>query len=94
MVADYAKKYISSVAGKIDAHIRRVVELFHQTRDNAGLWVSTGKEKHRRAGVTEDYAEATDEGPDVLWRVKASQEKLRCAILKYVEFLYSVVSKS
>jgi len=78
MVADYAKKYIFSVAGKIDAHIKRVVELFHQTRDNAGLWVSKEKEKHIRAGATEDYAEATNEDPDILSRVKASQEKLRC----------------
>jgi hypothetical protein len=57
MVAGYTKKHFSSVAGKIDAHIKRVVELFHQTRDNAGLCVSKEREKHRRAGVTEDYAE-------------------------------------
>ena len=33
MVADYAKKHNPSVAEKITAYSRRIVDLFHQTKD-------------------------------------------------------------
>lgn len=92
-VADYAKKHDPSVAEKIATYSKRTVELFRQTKDHASAWDSQEKEKHRRAGATEDYAEASDESLGVLSTWTASQEKLRCTILEFMEFLYSVVSE-
>jgi hypothetical protein len=92
MVADYAKKHDPSVAEKIAARRRRIVDLFNQTKDYAGGWGSAHKETHRLS--TEDYVEATDESWDALDRWTASQETLRRAILEFVKLLYSVVSES
>ncbi len=92
MVADYAKKHNPSVAEKITAYGTLIVDLFHQTKNYASGWNSGDKEKHRLS--TEDYAEATDESWDALDKWTATQEKLRCLILEFVEFLYSVVSES
>lgn len=93
MVAGYAKEHNPSVAEKIAAYSKRIVELFRQTEDYSSVWDSTEKE-HRRAGTTEDYAVATAESLDILSKWAASQEKLRCTILEFVELLYSVVSES
>jgi len=92
MVADYAKKHNPSAAEKIVAYSKRIVELFHQTKDYASGWNSKRKEKRRLS--TEDYTEATDESWDALDKWTVSKEKLRDAILEFMEFLYSVVSKS
>jgi len=91
MVADYAKKHNPSAAEKIVAYSKRIVELFHQTKDYASGWNSKRKEKRRLS--TEDYTEATDESWDALDKWTVSQEKLRDAILEFMEFLYSVISK-
>ena len=92
MVADYAKKQNPSVAEKIATCSKRIVELFHQTKNYACGWNSKQKEKRRLS--TEDYTEATEERWDALDKWTVSQEKLRDAILDFMEFLYSVISKS
>jgi len=92
MVADYAKKHNPSVAENITAYSGRIVDLFHQTKDYASGWDSEHKENHRIS--TEDYVEATDESWDALDKWTVTQEKLRRLVLKFVEFLYSVVSES
>ncbi len=89
IVADYAKKHNPSVAGKIASYSRQIVELFHQTKEYASGWNSKHKEKHTPS--TEDYIEATEESWDALDKWTVTQEKLRRAILEFVEFLYSVV---
>ena len=91
MVADFAKKHNPSVAGKVATYSKQIVDLFHQTKGYAHMWDSKRKEKHRPS--TEDYVEATDESWDTLDKWTASQEKLRCSILEFAEFLYSVVSE-
>jgi len=91
MVADYAKKHNPSAAEKIVAYSKRIVELFHQTKNYASGWNSKHKEKRRLS--TEDYTEATDESWDALDNLTVSKEKLRDAILEFMEFLYSVISK-
>ena len=91
MVADYAKKHNPSVAEKIATCSKRIVELFHQTKDYASGWDSKHKEKH--ALSTEDYTEATDESWDALDKWTGSQEKVRDALLDVRAFVYSVVSK-
>ena len=91
MVADYAKKHNPSVAEEIIAYSRRIVDLFHQTKDNASGWESKHKEKHRLS--TKDYVEATDESWDALDKWTATQEKLRRATLEFVRLLHSVVSE-
>ena len=88
MFADYTKKHNPSVAEKITAYSRRIVDLFHQTKDYASGWDSEHKEKHRLS--TEDYVEATDESWDALDKWVVTQEKLRCLILEFAKFLYSV----
>jgi hypothetical protein len=92
MVADYAKKHNPTVAEKITMQGKRIVNLFHQTKDYASWWKTKYKEKHRLS--TEDYVDASDENWDTLDKWKATQEKLRQAILKFVKLLYSVVSES
>ena len=92
IVANYAKKHNPSVAEKITTYGRQIVNLFHQTKDYASGWETEHKEKHRLS--TEDYVKATDESWDALDKWAATQEKLRCLILEFVEFLYSVVSES
>ena len=91
MVADYAKKHNPSAVEEITTYSKRVVELFHQTKDYARGWNSEHKEKRRLS--TEDYTEATDESWDALDKWTVSQQKLRDAILELMEFLYSVISK-
>jgi len=91
MVADYAKKLKPSAVEEITTHSKRIVELFQQTKNHASGWDSKRKEKRRLS--TEDYTEATDESWDALDRWTVSQEKLRQAILEFMKFLYSVVSK-
>jgi len=91
MVADYAKKHNPSAAEKIATCSKRIVELFHQTKDYASGWNSKHKEKRRLS--TEDYTGATDESWDALDKWTVSQEKLRQAILEFMKLLYSVISK-
>jgi hypothetical protein len=91
MVAEYAKKHDPSAVEKITTYSKRIVELFHQTKDYVSGWDSKRKEK--RGLSTEDYSEATDESWDALDKWTVSQEKLRQAILEFVELLYFVVSK-
>jgi len=91
MVADYAKKHNPSAAEKIATCSKRIVELFHQTKDYASVWHSKRKEKRRLS--TEDYTGATDESWDALDKWTVSQEKLRQAILEFMKLLYSVISK-
>ena len=93
MVADYAKKHNPTVAGKIAAYSKQIVELFHQTKEYASEWDSKRKEKHRSSQETEDFAEATDERLDALNRWTVSQEKLRHVVLGLVGLLYSVASE-
>jgi hypothetical protein len=92
MVSDYAKKHNPSEAKKIAVYCKRIVELFHQTKDYASGWNLKPNEKYRLS--TQDYSEATDESWDALDKWTVSQEKLREEILDFVKFLYSVVSKS
>ena len=91
MVADYAKKHNPSAFKEITTYSKRIVELFHQTKDYASGWNSKHQEKRRLS--TEDYTEATDESWDALDKWTVSKEKLRDAILEFMEFLYSVISK-
>jgi uncharacterized protein YbdZ (MbtH family) len=91
MVADYAKRHNPSVAKDITASSRRIVDLFHQTKDYASGWESKHKEKHRLS--TKDYVEATDESWDALDKWTATQEKLRRATWEFVRLLHSVVSE-
>jgi hypothetical protein len=92
MVADYAANHNPSVTGKIAAYRKRIVDLFHHTKEHAAGWHSTQREK--RTPSTEDYMKATDERWDALERWTATQEKLRHTILEFVQVLYSVVSES
>jgi hypothetical protein len=91
-VVDYAKRQNPPLAEKITAYSRRIVDLFNQTKDYASGWETINDEKHRL--TTKDYAEATDESWDALDKWVVTQEKLRCLILEFVKFLYSVVSGS
>jgi hypothetical protein len=91
MVADYAKKHNLSAAEEITAYRKRIVELFHQTKNYASGWNSKHKEKRRLS--TEDYTEATDESWDKLDKWTVTQEKLRQEILEFMKLMYSVVSK-
>ena len=92
MVAEYAKKHNPSEAKKIAMYSKRIVELFHQTKDYASRWNLKPNENYRLS--TEDYTEATDERWDALDQWTGSQEKLRQTILEFVKLLYSVVSES
>ena len=92
VVADYAKKHNPSAVEEITTYSKRIVELFHQTKDYASVWDSKHKEKRRLS--TEDYTEATDESWDTIDNWTVSQEKLRDAILEFMELLYSVITKS
>ena len=91
VVADYAKKHNPSTAEEIGEYSKRIVDLFHQTKDYASGWNSKHKENCRLS--TEDYTEATDESWDELDKWTVSQEKLRDEILDLMELLYSVISK-
>ena len=91
MVADYAKKHIPSAAEEITTYSKRIVELFHQTKNYASEWNFKHKEKRRLS--TEDYTGATDESWDKLDKWTVTQEKLRQEILDFMKLLYSVVSK-
>ena len=92
MVADYAKKHNPSAVEEITTYSKRIVVLFHQTKDYARGWNSEHKEKRRLS--TEDYTEATDESWDELDKWTVTQEKLRHTILEFMKLLYSVASKS
>ena len=85
MVADYAKKQNPSAVEEITTCSKRIVELFHQTKDYASVWDSKHNEKHEFS--TENYIEATDERWDVLNKWTISQEKLREAILELMDLL-------
>jgi len=91
MVADYAKKHNPSATEEITAYSKRIVELFHQTKNYASGWNSKHKEKRRLS--TEDYAGATDESWDKLDKWTVTQEKLRQEILDFIKLLYSITSK-
>ena len=89
MVAEYAKKHNPSEFEKITLHSKRIVALFHQTRNYASAWNS----KHKSRLSTEDYTEATDESWNELDKWTVSQERLRQEILGFMELLYSIVTK-
>jgi hypothetical protein len=91
-VADYAKKHNPSEAEQITTYGKRIVELFHQTKDYASGW--NFKQKEKRRFSTEDYTEATDESWDIHDKWTVSQEKLRQEILDFMELLYSILSKT
>ena len=91
MVAAYAKKHTPSAVEEIITYSKRIVELFHQTKNYASGRKSMHKEKHELS--TEGYTEATDESWDTLDKWTVSQEKLRDAILELMELLYSVIPK-
>jgi hypothetical protein len=91
IVADYAKQHHPNGAKQIAASRKRIIELFQQTKDYANGWDSKRNEKPGLS--TKDYVEATDESWDALENWTVSQENLRQAILKFVKFLYSVVSQ-
>jgi len=93
MVADYAKEHNPSVAEKIAAHSKRIVELFNQTKKYAGEWDSKRKEKRGNLRETEDFAEATDDRLETLNRWMVSQEELRQTVLELVRLLYSIASE-
>ena len=84
MVADNAKKQNPSIAEKIAENSKRIVDLFHQTRDYASVYDSMRKEKSKLP--TEDYSEVTNESWEALNKLTISQEKLRLAILELIEF--------
>ena len=79
------------MAEKIDTYRKRIIELFHQTKDYASVWDSKQKEKHELS--TYDYTQATNENWDALDNWTGSQEKLQETILEFIKILYSVVSK-
>ena len=91
VVATYAKKHNPLAVEEITTYSKRIVELFHQTKDYASGWNSKHKENRRLS--TEDYTEATDESWDELDNWTVSQEKLRNEILEFMELLRSVISK-
>ena len=84
MVADNAKKQNPSIAEKIAENSKRIVDLFHQTRDYASVYDSMRKEKSKLPA--EDYSEVTNESWEALNKLTISQEKLRLAILELIEF--------
>ncbi len=92
IVAEYAKKHNPAIAEKIATYSKRIVELFHQTREHATR--CDFKQREKQSPSTEDYIKATDVSWDALDRWTATQEKLRHTILEFVKFLYSVVSES
>ncbi|UCE96188.1 MAG: hypothetical protein JSV51_00840 [Candidatus Bathyarchaeota archaeon] len=87
-VGNYIKKHNPSIAEKISAHDRRIVDLFHKARDFANVWGRKHKEKNKLS--TEDYVEATNESWDALDEWVATQEKLRHSILEFMKFLHSI----
>jgi hypothetical protein len=91
IVADYAKKHNPSAAEEITSYNKRIIELFHQTKKYASGWNSNHKEKRRLS--TRDYTEASNESWDALNKWTVTQQKLRQAILEFIDLLYSVVSK-
>jgi hypothetical protein len=62
MVADYAKKHNLSAAKEITSYSKRIVELFHQTKNYTSGWNSKHKEKCRLS--TEDCARANNYLPN------------------------------
>lgn len=90
-VADYAKKHNPSVAEKITTDSKRIIDLFHQTKDFAGGWKTEDKGKNRIS--TKNYVEATDESWDALDNWTVTQEKLRRSIVDLARFLHSVISE-
>ena len=92
IIADYAKKHNLNAVKKITTHSKQIVELFQQTKNYASGWSSKQKEKHSLS--TEDYEEAANESWDELDKWTISQEKLRQAILDFMEVLCSVGIKS
>ena len=88
MVADYAKKHNPSEFEKITLYHKRIVELFHKTKNYACGWNFKHNEKSRLS--TEDYTEATDESWDELDKWTVSQERLRQELLDFIQVFYSV----
>ena len=91
IIADFTKKHNPDAVKEITAYSKQILELFHQTKNYASGWSS--KQKEKRSLSTEDYEEATNESWDELDKWTVSQEKLRQAILDFMEVLCSVISK-
>ena len=92
IIADFTKKHNPDAVKEITAYSKQILELFHQTKNYASGWSS--KQKEKRSLSTEDYEEATNESWDELDKWTVSQEKLRQAILDFMEVLCSVGIKS
>ena len=91
LITDHTKKRYPSAIKEITAYNKRIIDLFHQTKNYAGGWDSKQREKIKLS--TKDYSEATTKNWDDFDQWTASQEKLRNAILELVDFLYSINSK-
>jgi len=91
LITDHTKNHYPSTTKEISTYNKRIIDLFHQTKNYAGEWDSKQMEKTKFS--TKDYSEDTAKNWDDLDQLNASQEKLRNAILDLVEFLYSINSK-
>ena len=91
LIADYTKKQCPSAIKEITAYNKRIIDLFHQTRNYAGKWDSNQREKINFS--TKDYSKTTNKSWDGLDQWTTSQEKLRNVLMELVEFLYSIRSK-
>jgi hypothetical protein len=91
LITDNTKKHYPATIKEITAYNKRIIELFHQTKNYAGGWDS--KQRKNIIFSTKDYSEATTKNWDELDQWTDSQEKLRNAILELVDFLYAISSK-
>ena len=87
IIADYTTKHKPSVAKKITALSKTVVELFQQTKNYASDWNSKDRQISKLS--TEDYTNATDAKWDEFDKWNDSKEKLRQKILDLIELIYS-----
>ncbi|MCW4016887.1 MAG: hypothetical protein NWF06_10995, partial [Candidatus Bathyarchaeota archaeon] len=91
LITEHTKKHYPSTIKEITAYNKRIIDLFHQTKNYVGEWDS--KEREKTNCSTKDYSEATAKNWDALNQWTASQEKLRNAILDLVDFFYSISSE-
>jgi hypothetical protein len=91
LITDHVKKLYPSTINEINTYTKRIVDLFHKTKNYACEWDSKKMEKINFS--TKDCSHATDKRWDELDQLTASQEKLRIVVLELVDFLYSVNSR-
>ena len=91
LIADQTKQQHSSESNAITGYCERILKLFNQTKEYAREWNSQSTKQSQTS--TEKYIKASEASWDTLDQWTASQEKLRCEIIKLVDFLYSLDSE-